>query len=75
MEIVTVKQMTLTIAFEPAEDGWITARVPQLPEVISQGRSREEAREMVLDALRMVLEGDAPNQSPDREQVTLAVAS
>ena len=66
--------MKLTIAYEAGDDGWILARVPQLPEVISQGRSRQEAREMVLDAMRLVLEPDAI-QSPDSEQITLAVAS
>ncbi|MBJ7458372.1 MAG: type II toxin-antitoxin system HicB family antitoxin [Thermoleophilaceae bacterium] len=71
---MTVKSIKLTIAYEVGDDGWILARVPQLPEVISQGRSRQEAREMVLDALRLVLETDAI-QSPDSEQVTLAVAS
>lgn len=42
----------LTIVFEPEEDGWIVASIPQLPGVHSQGRTREEAREMVLSALQ-----------------------
>jgi predicted RNase H-like HicB family nuclease len=42
-----------TIAFEePDEDGWIVARVLEVPGAISQGRTREEARENVVDALR-----------------------
>jgi predicted RNase H-like HicB family nuclease len=48
-----------TIAFdEPDEDGRIVARVLEVPGALSQGRSREEARENVLDALRTVLTPD-----------------
>jgi len=32
------------------------ARVPEVPGAISQGRTREEARENVIDALRGILE-------------------
>lgn len=42
----------------PDEDGWIVARVPEVPGAMSQGRSREEARENVSDALRTVLTPD-----------------
>jgi predicted RNase H-like HicB family nuclease len=49
----------VTIAFEnPDEDGWIVARVLEVPGAISQGRTREEARENVVDALRTVLTPD-----------------
>jgi predicted RNase H-like HicB family nuclease len=48
-----------TIAFEnPDEDGWIVARVLEVPGALSQGRTREEARENVIDALRTVLTPD-----------------
>ena len=48
-----------TIAFkEPDEKGWIVARVLEVPGALSQGRTREEARENVLDALRTVLTPD-----------------
>ncbi len=48
-----------TIAFdEPDEDGWIVARVLEVPGALSQGRTREQARENVLDALRTVLTPD-----------------
>jgi predicted RNase H-like HicB family nuclease len=48
-----------TIAFEgPDEDGWILARVLEVPGALSQGRTREQARENVLDALRTVLTPD-----------------
>ncbi|HEY5342252.1 MAG TPA: type II toxin-antitoxin system HicB family antitoxin [Solirubrobacteraceae bacterium] len=48
-----------TIAFdEPDEDGWIVARVLEVPGALSQGRTREEARGNVLDALGTVLTPD-----------------
>lgn len=47
----------MTIAFEgPDDDGWIVAQVVEVPGAISQGRTREEARENVIDALRLMLE-------------------
>lgn len=42
----------LTIVFEPAEEGGYTAYIPEVPGAISEGETVEEAREMVLDALR-----------------------
>lgn len=49
----------VTISFAaPDEDGWIVARVLEIPGAVSQGKSREEARENVLDALQTVLTSD-----------------
>jgi predicted RNase H-like HicB family nuclease len=48
-----------TIAFDPPdENGWIVAHVLEVPGAVSQGRTREEARENVLDAPRTVLTPD-----------------
>ena len=48
-----------TIVFEePDEKGWIVARVLEVPGALSQGRTREEARVNVLDALQTVLTPD-----------------
>jgi predicted RNase H-like HicB family nuclease len=55
--------LQLTITYdEPDEDGWIVARVVQVPGAMSQGRTREEARENVIDALRLML---APDDDAD----------
>ena len=49
----------MTIAFdEPDEEGWGVARVIEVPGAVSQGRSREEARANVIDALRLMLAPD-----------------
>jgi predicted RNase H-like HicB family nuclease len=54
-----VPSIDFTIAFdEPDEEGWVVARVLEVPGALSQGRTREEARENVLDALRTVLTPD-----------------
>lgn len=51
--------LELTIAFEPPdEEGWIVARVLEIPGAMSQGRDHDEARENALDALRVVLTPD-----------------
>lgn len=48
-----------TISLEsPDEEGWIVARILGVSGAMSQGRTREEARGNVLDALRMVLTPD-----------------
>jgi len=52
-----------TVFFDsPDEGGWIVARILRVPGAMSQGRTREEARENVLDALRTIL-------TPDEELV------
>jgi predicted RNase H-like HicB family nuclease len=54
-----VPSIDFTIAFDaPDEDGWIVARVLEVSGALSQGSTREEARENVLDALRTVLTPD-----------------
>ncbi|MCG3130337.1 MAG: hypothetical protein FLDDKLPJ_01092 [Phycisphaerae bacterium] len=41
----------LTMIYEPAEDGWWVATIPEVPGAFSQGRTKAEARANVLDAL------------------------
>lgn len=54
----------MTIVFdERDEKGWIVARVVEVPGAVSQGRTREEARENVLDALQVVLAPDDQDDS------------
>jgi predicted RNase H-like HicB family nuclease len=51
-----MRQMELkwTITYEQSE-GWWVAEIAEVPGAISQGRSKEEARENVLDALNELL--------------------
>jgi predicted RNase H-like HicB family nuclease len=50
------ESLQFTIVFEDGEEGWIVASVPEVPGAHSQGRTRDEARANVIDALRGVLE-------------------
>jgi len=56
----------------------VLATIPEVPGAISQGRTREEARENVIDALRTVLTPDAQLAGrvpgPDDEPLTLTIA-
>lgn len=48
--------VTYTATFELGEDGCWAAQVVEVPEAISQGRTLDEARENIADALAMALE-------------------
>jgi predicted RNase H-like HicB family nuclease len=50
------KSLQVTIVYEPGEEGWIVASIPEVPGANSQGRTREEARANVIDALPGILE-------------------
>jgi len=57
--------LNLTILYEQDPDSdWIVATTPEVPAVLSQGKTREEAREMVLDALAGMLELRATEHEP-----------
>lgn len=43
-----------TVTYEESE-GWWVAKIAEVPGAISQGRTKEEARENVLDALQELL--------------------
>ncbi len=69
-----------TISYDsPDEEGWIVARILEVPGAMSQGRTREEAKENVLDALRTVLTPDEElaGQTPqaDREHLRFVAAA
>lgn len=48
--------MTLTAVFEPAKEGGYTCFVEEIPAAISQGETLEEAKENLLEALKLVVE-------------------
>ena len=77
--MATLRQETvkLTVHYEDAGDGWVMATVPEVPGAISQGRTRAEARQNVIDALQTVLTPDdqlaGSPSSEDDELLTLTV--
>lgn len=46
-----------TVYFEPQVDGTYNVVFPAIPEIVTFGRSLEEARRMAADALKCHLEG------------------
>lgn len=64
----------MSIAYEQGEDGWVIATIPDVPGTHSQGRSREEARANVLDALELML-GPDDDAKDDLESLTLTIES
>ena len=48
--------LAFNVVFEDAGHGWVYAHVPELPEVQTQGESLEQAREMVREAIMLVLD-------------------
>lgn len=72
--------LRLTIVYEDGGDGLTIASVPEVPGAHSQGHSREEARENVIDALRGILElrfGEHALSEPasDSEPLQLTIAA
>jgi predicted RNase H-like HicB family nuclease len=77
MPALVSETVNLTVRYEDAGDGWVMATIPEVPGAISQGRTREEARRNVIDALQTVLTPDdqlAGNPSSgDDELLTLTI--
>ena len=68
--------LQLTITYdEPDEYGWIVARVVQVPGAMIQGRTREEACENVIDALRLMLAQDDDADARPSEPLDLTFTS
>jgi predicted RNase H-like HicB family nuclease len=76
----TDESVHLTIVYEPDEDGWIAASIPEVPGAHSKGRTRVQARENVIEALRETLERRSSEHAstrstPDSEPLELVIAA
>ena len=49
-------KLKLTIVYSPCKEGGFTAYIKEMRGVISEGETKEEARENVIDALELMLE-------------------
>ena len=73
-------RVDLHVVFEPDEQGWVRATIEELPGVITCAPTRDEARELVRDALDEWLaaltseERAAIGPEAIRETLTLSVA-
>ena len=72
--------MDLHVVFEPDEAGWVRATIEELPGVITCAPTRDEARELVRDALDEWLQSLTSAEQATlgagatRETLTLSVA-
>ena len=71
LEGVSSEHLDLTIVYEPGEDGWVIASIPEVSGVFSQGRTRDEARANVIDALRLMLSPEPASEDDRREREPL----
>jgi predicted RNase H-like HicB family nuclease len=74
------ESLEFRIVFEEGEEGWIVASIPEVPGAHSQGRTRDEARANVVDALRGILElrfGGAPElrEGADSEPLKVVIGA
>ena len=49
-------QYNYTVVYEPLPEGGFQVHVPAMPEIVTFGKTQEEARRMTEDAIRCVLE-------------------
>ncbi len=64
-------KLKLTIVYTPCEEGGFTAYIKEIRGVVSEGDTKIEARENVLDALALMLEAtgeesELENGAPDK---------
>jgi predicted RNase H-like HicB family nuclease len=71
--LVATNTLQMTILYEEGEDGWTIASVSEVPGTHSQGRTREEARANVVDALEVMLTRDDDLADRDRESLVLTI--
>ncbi|MGH2984977.1 MAG: type II toxin-antitoxin system HicB family antitoxin [Solirubrobacterales bacterium] len=67
------RTLRLRIEYESGENGWVIAQIPAVPGAMSQGRTREEARDNVLDALQLLLSPELESEGAEAESAELTV--
>jgi len=51
-----LKKISITAIIEKSIDGWYIGQIEEFPKAISQGKTIEELKENLLDALSLVME-------------------
>jgi len=54
-----------TVVYQTIEDGWIMATVPELPGAVTQGKTMQEARTMIKEAVELLLESSRAHAVKD----------
>ena len=63
-----MKEYSYTVVFERIPEGY-QVMVPALPEIVTYGRTMDEARDMARDAIRCVLESALKTGEPIPDDV------
>jgi predicted RNase H-like HicB family nuclease len=69
------------VVYTEIEGGWIVAQAPELPGAVTQGRTLEVARELIAEAIQLLLESYRANAERDApgnaiwETITVDTAS
>ncbi len=53
--------MKLTAVIEKGENGWLVGQIEEIPAVLSQGKSVDELKANLIDALNLYLETNNTN--------------
>jgi predicted RNase H-like HicB family nuclease len=63
------RAVQLTAVYEPVEDGWVQARIEEMPEVITAAPTHAEAKAALLDALGEYLQSlrNEPESTTDAD--------
>jgi len=70
-----MEERTFDVELYPGEDGWWVVECPSIPGCVSQGKSEEEALEMIKDAIKLCLDVRRELGLPEtviRRRVTVA---
>jgi hypothetical protein len=73
-----VPSLELSIVYEAVENGWTQARIAEYPAVITAAPTRDQAKELVLDALReylLSLADESPSGPGERDPVALTITA
>jgi len=58
--------MKLNAVIEKCESGWYVGQIEEIPAVISQGKTIEELKANLLDALNLYLDVQKETESPKK---------
>jgi predicted RNase H-like HicB family nuclease len=53
-----MKKLDYTAIIEKSEDGWYVGQVQEVPEAIAQGKTIEELKQNLLQAMELVIESN-----------------
>ena len=65
-------KQVFTVVFDRTEEGY-TVTVPALPGLVTEGRSRDEARTMAVDAIRCHIESLRKDGEPVPSEIEIDV--